>query len=99
MHAGAGMSLNAGLARRRVAAENPPMSVIDELRNVLSDEFEIDRDLIQPDAHLMDDLDIDSIDAIDMLARLRELTGKNLAAESLKNVRTVGDVVALVEHA
>jgi len=75
------------------------MTVLDELRNVLAAEFEIDPLCITADAHLMDDLDIDSIDAIDILARLRELTGKDLPAEALKNVRTVGDVVALVERA
>ena len=47
----------------------------------------------------MDDLDIDSIDAIDILSRLRDLTGKELPAEELKEVRTVGDVVNLVNGA
>ncbi len=75
------------------------MSIIDELRDVLADEFEIDPASITLQAHLLDDLDIDSIDAIDILARLRELTGKDLPAEALKSVRTVGDVVALVEQA
>ncbi len=73
------------------------MSVIDTLRDVLAAEFEIEPDTITLDAHLLDDLDIDSIDAIDILARLRELTGKELPAEALKNVRTIGDVVALVD--
>jgi acyl carrier protein len=73
------------------------MSVLDTLRNVLAAEFEIDPGTITSEAHLMNDLDIDSIDAIDILSRLREITGKDLPAEALKNVRTVGDVVALVE--
>jgi acyl carrier protein len=73
------------------------MTVLDNLREVLADEFEIDPELITPEASLADDLDIDSIDAIDILARLRELTGKALPAEGLKSVRTVGDVVQLVE--
>jgi len=72
------------------------MNVLEQLRTVLAAEFEIEPDLITMDAHLMDDLDIDSIDAIDMLARLRDLTGADLPAEGLKQVRTVGDVVALV---
>ncbi len=73
------------------------MSILDQLHNVLIEEFEIDPDLITMDALLMDDLDIDSIDAVDILSRLRDLTGKELAAETLKDVRTVGDVVALVD--
>lgn len=73
------------------------MNVLDILRKVLAAEFEIDTTSITLEAHLLDDLDIDSIDAIDILSRLREITGKNLPAEALKDVRTVGDVVALVE--
>jgi len=64
------------------------MNVLEQLRTVLAAEFEIEPDLITMDAHLMD--------AIDMLARLRDLTGADLPAEGLKQVRTVGDVVALV---
>jgi acyl carrier protein len=72
------------------------MSTLQQLREVLVTEFEIEPELITPDAHLVDDLDIDSIDAVDILARMRELTGKNLEAEALKDIRTVADVVALV---
>ncbi len=68
------------------------------LKTVLAAEFEIEQALITEDADLFEDLDIDSIDAIDILARLRELTGKALPADELKSVRTVGDVVALVEN-
>lgn len=73
------------------------MNLLDELTSVLASEFEIDPALVTPDADLFEDLDVDSIDAIDILARLRELTGKELSADSLKSVRTVGDVLALVE--
>ena len=73
------------------------MTIFENLKHVLAAEFEIDPAEITLDAHLLDDLDIDSIDAIDILARLRELTGKDLSAEALKSVRTVGDVVTLVE--
>lgn len=75
------------------------MSILDTLRDVLAAEFEIEPATITLDANLMDDLDIDSIDAIDILSRLREITGKELPAEALKSVRTVGDVVNLVDRA
>ena len=72
-------------------------TTLQKLSQLLADEFEIDPATINIDAHLFEDLDIDSIDAIDMLSRLRELTGKDLPADELKSVRTVGEVVALVE--
>ena len=74
------------------------MSVtLERLRSVLAEEFEIDPAQVEPEASLFDDLDIDSIDAIDMLARLRELTGIEVSAEALREVRTVADVLALLE--
>lgn len=71
--------------------------ILERLRVVLAEEFEIDPAQVEPDANLFEDLDIDSIDAIDMLARLRELTGIEVSAEALREVRTVADVVALLE--
>ena len=86
------------MTQQSQSIEQDAGSVLQSLKDVLADEFEIDPDLITLEADLVEDLDIDSIDAIDILARLREITGKNLAAEALKSVRTVGDVVALVQE-
>ncbi len=68
-----------------------------QLRDLLAAEFEIDPAIIHAEADLFEDLDIDSIDAIDMLSRLRELTGKDIPAESLKSVRTIADVLGLID--
>ena len=73
------------------------VKTIDKLRTVLAREFDIDPAQVTADANLFEDLDIDSIDAIDMLARLRELTGVEISAEMLREVRTVGDVLVLLE--
>ena len=67
------------------------------LKNLLAKEFEIDPDAISPDARLAEDLDIDSIDAIDMIVRLKEITGKKVPPERFKEVRTVGDIVEVLD--
>ena len=71
------------------------------LVDMLHEMFELDRSKITPDANLYSDLDIDSIDAVDIAVRLKELTGKRMQPEVFKSVRTVRDVidalVALVE--
>jgi len=72
-------------------------AVYQQLCTLLAEEFEIDPATITPQSNLFDDLDIDSVDAIDMLTRLRALTGKDLPADELKSVTTIGDVVTLVE--
>jgi len=66
------------------------------LRDALVDLFELDAEKITLEADLYQDLEIDSIDAIDLIDHLKLLTGKKIAAEQFKAVRTVGDVVEAV---
>jgi acyl carrier protein len=61
--------------------------------NVLHDMFELDKSRITPEANLYTDLDIDSIDAVDLVVKLNQVTGKRLRPEVFKTVRTVQDVV------
>ena len=65
---------------------------------LLVDEFEIPVEDISLEAELYSELDLDSIDAVDLVVRLREITGKKIAPEAFKEVRTVSDIVeALAE--
>lgn len=70
--------------------------VLERLRAMLVSMFDIDPAKIVPEAKLVDDLDLDSIDAIDMVAKLHELTGRRIEEAALRSIRTVGDVVDLV---
>jgi len=63
------------------------------LRDVLAEEFGIDADAVVAEARIYEDLDIDSIDAIDLIVRLKEITGKKIPPERFKEVRTIGDIV------
>ena len=54
--------------------------------------FRLDRERIVLSARLYEDLDIDSIDAVDLAARLQRETGARLSSEVFKSVRTVGDL-------
>lgn len=64
-------------------------SVVD----ILSKTFQLDPSVVKPEANLYTELDIDSIDAIDLLVKLQHMTGKRLKPESFKSARTVQDVV------
>jgi acyl carrier protein len=70
---------------------------LQQIRTVMCEEFELDAGQVRPEALLYDDLDIDSIDAVDLLVRLKELTGKEIAPERFKEVRSIADVVAVLE--
>lgn len=72
--------------------------ILSMLTELLVDEFELPAEDITVDAKLYEELDLDSIDAVDLVVRLREITGQKIAPESFKQVRTVGDIVnALTE--
>ena len=67
--------------------------ILSRLRELLADTFDIDPTRVTPEADLYRDLDLDSIDAVDLVVRLKELTGKRMQPEVFKSVRTVQDVV------
>ena len=66
------------------------------LRDALVELFELDPTRISLESNLYQDLEIDSIDAIDLLDHIKRQTGKKIAAEEFKSVRTVNDVVEAV---
>jgi acyl carrier protein len=70
--------------------------ILGRLREVLHDTFEIDPARVTPAAHLFTDLELDSIDAVDLAIQVQEMTGMRIKPEDFKNVRTVGDVIATV---
>ncbi|NNP72853.1 acyl carrier protein [Acinetobacter defluvii] len=72
--------------------------ILEKLREWMEELFEIEPDHIQLDSNLYSDLDVDSIDAIDLVVKIKELTGKQVQPEDFKNVRTVQDVVTVIQN-
>lgn len=71
-----------------------------EIRQILTDAlvnlFEIEPERIAPDTNLYEDLEIDSIDAIDLIDYIKRQTGRKLLADDFRSVRTVEDVMQAV---
>jgi acyl carrier protein len=72
--------------------------ILSHLRDILVENFEIDPQAVTLDAHLYQDLGLDSIDAVDLAIKVQQLTGKRIKPEEFKHVRTVGDVVATAQQ-
>ncbi|KWZ35709.1 acyl carrier protein [Burkholderia anthina] len=70
--------------------------ILERIRAIFHENFAIEPDNVTPDTHLFEELDLDSIDAVDLAIKLQEMTGKRIKPEEFKSVRTVGDVVAAV---
>lgn len=67
------------------------------ISEILVTMFEIDEEDISMDANLYEDMDLDSIDAVDLVVKLREITGKKIEPDDFKQVRTVKDIIDAVE--
>ena len=63
------------------------------LKGILVDEFEVVPKNVVLNADLFDDLELDSVDAVDLEVRLQQHTGKKVSPAEFKQIRTVGDVV------
>lgn len=69
-----------------------------ELKNILVNNFEIDEAKIIPEANLFEDLDFDSIDAVDLAVRLQDYTKQKISPDNFKQIRTINDVVDAIEN-
>jgi len=63
------------------------------LSKYLQDLFDLPTEKLVLNARLSDDLDLDSIDAVDLVVKLQEYTGRKISPSEFKSVRTIGDVV------
>lgn len=72
-------------------------TIFQEIKSILVNLFEIEPELITLEANLYKDLDIDSIDAVDLAIEVRDLVNKPIDPQDFKQVRTVGDLVETAE--
>jgi acyl carrier protein len=70
--------------------------ILEQLKTILHEAFEVAPERVTLTTGIFDELDLDSIDAVDLAIKLQEMTGKRIKPEDFKNVRTIGDVVATV---
>jgi acyl carrier protein len=63
------------------------------VKSYLTKDFEIQEDKISPEANLFEDLGLDSIDALDMIATLESEYNLKIDEEELKKIRTVQNII------
>ncbi len=73
--------------------------VVQGVHQLLIEQFEIEADQLTPDAKLRDDLDLDSLDAADLLIALEKKFGVRIAEEEARQMKTVGEISAYVQRA
>ena len=66
------------------------------IRKILVEEFEVDPAALKPETNLFTELDLDSIDAVDLVVRLQQETGRKVDPADFKAIRTLQDVTQAV---
>jgi len=66
--------------------------------DLMKTEFHFRDEDLRLGTHLVDDLDLDSIDAVDLAVRVEERTGLSLSEADLKSIRTIQDIVDLIDE-
>ena len=72
--------------------------MISEINQVMIEGFELEATQLKPEAKLVDDLELDSLDAIDMLVFLEEKINIKVDAEQFRQVKTLDDVYNIVQQ-
>jgi acyl carrier protein len=69
--------------------------VLERISQKMSELFDIDRSLIKPESRFQD-LELTSLDAIDLVVELQQMTGRRMKEAGLRSIRTVDDLVTVV---
>ncbi|MBR5957987.1 MAG: acyl carrier protein [Salinivirgaceae bacterium] len=70
--------------------------IIEKINNTLAEEFEVDKNIIKPDAPLMETLELDSLDLVDVVVLVEQNFGFNVTGEDFAKIRTFQDFYDLV---
>ena len=67
------------------------------VKEILVNDFECDEEKLVPEVKLFEELDLDSIDAVDLIVKLQTIIKKKVNPEDFKQIRTLDDVVVAIE--
>ena len=71
--------------------------VLEKVKVILAEQFDVDEDSLQNDTDLQDDLGADSLDVVDLLMSIEDEFEIEIPDEEIENIRTVGELVNYIE--
>ena len=75
-----------------------PQEIKDKINAALALEFEIEPARLVPEARLMEDLEMDSLDSVDLIAAMEKTFRVKCPEQEARKLRTMGDIYAFVER-
>jgi acyl carrier protein len=70
--------------------------LLEKMREILAQDFDVDPASVIPGARFAEDLDLDSIDAIDLLIKMKQYTNGKVDPVLFKNARTIQDIITIL---
>ncbi|RMC54712.1 acyl carrier protein [Lactobacillus sp. ESL0261] len=70
--------------------------IFTKIRDILADNFEVDKEKITDETNFTSDLDADSIDLVEFILQLEDEFGAEISDEDAEKIKTVGDAVNYV---
>ena len=67
--------------------------IFEKIKAALIEDFDLEEERIVPEANLYEDLELDSIDAVDLIVKLKSFLPRNIDPEAFKKMRTLQNVV------
>ena len=74
------------------------MDYFEKVREIMTESLNLDADTITPEANLREDLEIDSLDAVELIMNIESNYGITIEDDAIENIKTVGDIVNLVQE-
>lgn len=71
--------------------------MLEEIAKILSEQLDVDKNSISLESNIMEDLGADSLDVVELLSTLEENTGKTIPDEKVTEIKTVGDLIKVLE--
>lgn len=71
--------------------------VLEKVKAILSEQFDVEEDSITPDTSIAEDLGADSLDVVDLLMSIEDEFEIEIPDEEIDNIKTVGELVKYIE--
>jgi acyl carrier protein len=71
--------------------------ILREIQLMFKELFDLDEAKVQPSARLIEDLELDSLDAIDLAVKVEEMTGLAFDEQKIRELRTIDDVLVAID--
>ena len=71
--------------------------VLEKVKVILAEQFDVDEDSLANDTNLQDDLGADSLDVVDLLMSIEDEFEIEIPDEEIEHIRTVGELVNYIE--